>query len=444
MELRSPRDGELLGTLKGAVGADVRAAYDGAQSAQPGWAALSPKARGDVLRGAAQLFRERADAIGAAIAAEMGKPLDEARAEVTKGAAVFDYYAAMAYQAQGETYRTDTGEDVFVLREPLGVVALVTPWNFPFTLPSRKIAAALATGNAVLLKPAPGGILSGLAIASTIHDAGLPDGLLNVVVGEIADIQEQLFSDPRLAGVSFTGSYASAAAIRRLLPVEIPLQAELGGKNSLVIWRDADLDQALSLIWDSSFNNNGQICTSAGRVLVHEEVADELLVRLTQAVGGRSAGEYGVLASPQAAAHVTEVITRNEDQVAQVVTALWSPGLRGPTVLIDPAPGELRREEIFGPVVTFERIATLEEALARANETAYGLTAGIVTNDLRVAQAFWSGSTAGTVKVNAPLTGTPFHVPMQGFGRSGAGAGEGGSVSTEFFTRRKTVHLRRH
>lgn len=443
LELRSPRDGSVLVLIAGAAGDDVTAAYAAADGARYAWAASAPKARSDILRRAATLFRERAEEIGSIIAAEMGKPVTEARTEVTKGSAIFDFYANAGYAAQGETYRTDTGEDVFVFREPLGVVALVTPWNFPFTLPSRKVAAALAAGNAALLKPAPGGVMSALEIATTLHDAGLPAGVLNVIYGENADLQDRLFGDPRLAGVSFTGSWASAHAIRQMVPVHVPLQAELGGKNALVVWKDADPDTAVELIVASSFPNNGQICTSAGRVLVHCDVADVVLARLSTAIRSRPTNDYGVLANSSATTRVTDVVGRNADHVRDVICSEWPPGLVAPALMVEPEPGELRREEIFGPVITFERFSSLDEAISLANDTNYGLTAGIISHDLRVARTFWSRSNAGTVKVNAPLTGAPFHVPMEGFGHSGGGGGEGGSVSLDFFTRRKTVHLRR-
>ncbi|MCW2586562.1 MAG: aldehyde dehydrogenase [Frankiales bacterium] len=447
LELRSRRDGSLLASMAGATAADVADAYTSAVAAQDEWAARPPGGRAAVLHGAAQLFRERAGELGDLIAAEMGKPVLEARTEVEKGAAVLDYYAEAGYLAQGATYRTDTGEDVLVLREPLGVVALITPWNFPFTMPIRKVAASLAAGNAALLKPAPGGVLIALAIAQTLTDAGLPAGVLNVVYGSVADVSEALLGDPRLAGVSLTGSYATAAAVRRRLPVEVPLQAELGGKNALVVWRDADVEAAVPLIWQSSFRNNGQICTSAGRLLVHEAVADALLEALRRKVVDAPVttgdGDFGVLSSEQAQQRIEQVLARHDAAVTERFTPSWPAGLFGPTVLVEPTAAELVEEEIFGPVLTFERIGSLDEAVAKANATAYGLTAGIITNDLAVASAFWRRANAGTVKVNAPLTGAPFHVPMQGFGRSGAGQGEGGTASSEFFTRNKTVHIRR-
>jgi acyl-CoA reductase-like NAD-dependent aldehyde dehydrogenase len=334
-----------------------------------------------------------------------------------------------------------------VPREPLGVVALITPWNFPFTLPIRKVAAALTTGNAALLKPAPNAVLTALAIAIVLTEAGLPPGVLNVVPGNVSEFGDALLSDPLLAGVSFTGSYATASVIHKSLAVELPLQAELGGKNALVIWKDADLSTAVPLIWASSFRNNGQICTSAGRLLVHTDIADELLDRLRAEIDrqptGEDIGKRGVLSSVAAYASIGSTIDRNSDATSEVLAPGWPAARMGPTILVRPADGELVHEEIFGPVLTFETVSSVAEAIASANRTAYGLTAGIVTNDLAVEKALWQGAAAGTVKVNAPLTGTPFHVPMQGFQRSGAGNGEGGTVSVEFFTRKKSGYISR-
>lgn len=445
--LVSRRDGSSLGVLDGAAPADVVAAYRAAAEAQPAWAGLGPTARAEVLDRAAALFRERAATIGDLISHEMGKPLGEARTEVAKGATSLEYHAQAGFRALGSSYVTDTGEDVFTMAEPLGVVALITPWNFPFTLPAKKVAAALCAGNAAILKPAPNAVLCALAIGQTLLDAGLPAGVLNVVLGDTAVIEEALLTDPTLAGVSFTGSWPTAQKIHRRLSVEVPLQAELGGKNALVVWKDADIATATEVVVQSAFRNNGQICTSAGRVLVHADIADELLAALRDAVTSRPAstpdGDLGIMSSEAQHRAVAEVVDRHRDEVGEVVRAPWPDELMAPTLLVAPPAGELTEEEVFGPVVTVEVVSDLDDAVARANATAYGLTAGIVTADLAVAHAFWRRSTAGTVKVNAPLTGTPYHVPVQGFGRSGAGAGEGGEVGIEFFTRRKAVHIRR-
>lgn len=447
LEITSRLDQSLLARVASASADDVTHAYDLAEAGQKVWSALPPAARITVLQRAAALFRERADDIGSIISAEMGKPGGEARTEVQKGAAILEYFAQQSYRPLGATYVTDTGEDAFTVEEPLGVVALITPWNFPFTLPIRKIAAALSTGNAALFKPATNSSLVGLAIGHTLVEAGLPGDVLAVIVGESKVIQGPLFRDARLAGVSLTGSYPTAAAIRELLPVEVPYQAELGGKNVLVVWSDADVDEAVRIIWQSSFRNNGQICTSCGRLLVHESIAPVLLARLRNDVVAQprrtDEGDYGVLSSDWEHQKIVEVLDRNGSAVEEVIRADWGPGLLSPTVLVAPTAPELVEEEIFGPVITFETVASIEEAIERGNASAYGLTAGIITNDLGVAGRFWHGIRAGLVKVNAPLTGTPYHIPLQGHGHSGVGPGEGGDASTAFFTRKKAVYFRR-
>jgi acyl-CoA reductase-like NAD-dependent aldehyde dehydrogenase len=447
IDLVSRLDGRVMATVHSASPDDVADAYSTAHDAQRRWARSAPAVRADIFSKAAQLFRDRAAVIGSLISDEMGKPIGEARTEVTKGAAILEYYAQAPYRALGEVYVTDTGEDVTVFDEPLGVVALITPWNFPFTLPMRKIAASLATGNAAVFKPATNASLCGLAIAQTMSDAGLPAGVLNVVIGKSSLIEQALFTDRRLAGVSLTGSYPTAAAIRRVLPVEIPYQAELGGKNPLLIWSDADVGQALEIITASSFRNNGQICTSCGRLLVHTDIAAPMLEALRSSIGARPQvsvdGEHGIMSSAAEDRQIRDLLDRSAGSIVETIRSPWDPERLAPTVLVDPSSDEVLREEIFGPVITFETVSSLDEAIAKANDVSYGLTAGIVTNDLTVAQQFWAASSAGTVKVNAPLTGTPYHVPLEGFGQSGVGAGEGGSSSIHFFTRRKAVHMRR-
>jgi acyl-CoA reductase-like NAD-dependent aldehyde dehydrogenase len=232
-----------------------------------------------------------------------------------------------------------------------------------------------------------------------------------------------------------------------LLPVEVPFQAELGGKNALLVWRDADLDVALDVIWQSSFRNNGQICTSCGRLLVHADIAPTLLERLrtaiTSAVPTAPAGELGILSSEHEFAKIRAVLDGANGAVGEVISADWGPDRMSPTVIVAPADGGLITEEIFGPVITFEVVTSIDDAVERANATSYGLTAGVVTNDLEVAKSFWSRVKAGLVKVNVPLTGTPFHIPLRGWRNSGVGPGEGGEVSIDFFTKQKAVYLRR-
>ena len=446
VDVVSRQDGALVGRLEMASPDDVAEAYRRADEALPAWKEMPAGERAAIFLRAAALFRERASAIAEVISAEMGKPLGEATTEVDKGAAILEYFAQTPYRATGSTYVTDTGEDVFTVAEPLGVVLLITPWNFPFTLPMRKIAAALATGNTVLFKPATNSALCGLEMARALADAGVPDGVFNTVIGESRVIQQALFGDPRLAGVSLTGSYPTAEAIRKLLPVEVPFQAELGGKNALLVWADADVDTALDVIWQSSFRNNGQICTSCGRLLVHEAIADELLAALRKRIADTNsrlpAGEYGILSSEHEFGKIREVLDRARQSI-DVIDNDWGDGRMSPTVLVGPEAGELTTEEIFGPVITFETVSTVTEAVDKANATSYGLTAGVVTNDLEIAKQFWSQVKAGLVKVNVPLTGTPFHIPLRGWRHSGVGPGEGGTVSVDFFTKHKAIYLRR-
>lgn len=442
-------DGRVLAVVRTAGPDDVRIAYQVAAEAAPSWAATGPAARAEVLHRAAALFRERAEELAPIISADMGKPASEATVEVAKGAAVLDYYAELGYRKLGTTFSTDFDEDIFTLIEPLGVVALITPWNFPFTIPIRKLSAALAAGNAVVFKPSTNAGITGLMIAVTLLDAGLPPGLIQATIGRSSVIEKALLEAPELDGVSLTGSYEAAEAIRRRLRVEVPFQAELGGKNTIVVWSDADLAKAADIIVASSFRNNGQICTAAGRLLVHTDVYHELLGLLSGRVRAMAdtsgSDELGILVSEREADRVEEYVALADHEARDVVRpgpAGWREGRVAPAVLVDPDTGPLTTEEIFGPVVTFEAIRDIDEAVAKANATAYGLTSGIVTGDVAVARQFWKGSHAGTVKVNSPLTGVPFHVPFEGYGHSGAGWAEGGESSLDFFTRTKTVFLR--
>ena len=448
-KLVSRSDGRVLAVVRTAGPDDVRIAYRAAAEAAPSWAATGPAARAEVLHRAAALFRERAEELAPVISADMGKPASEAIVEVAKGAAVLDYYAELGYRRLGATFKTDFDEDIFTLIEPLGVVALITPWNFPFTIPIRKLSAALAAGNAVVFKPSTNAGITGLMIATTLLDAGLPAGLIQATIGRSSVIEKALLEAPELDGVSLTGSYEAAEAIRRRLRVEVPFQAELGGKNTIVVWSDADLAKAADIIVASSFRNNGQICTAAGRLLVHTDVYEALLELLSGRVRAMTdtsgSDEIGILVSDGEAGRVEEYVSLADQKARDVVRPEpdgWRDGRVAPALLVGPETGPLTTEEIFGPVVTFEAVSDIDEAVAKANATAYGLTSGIVTGDVAVARRFWKGSHAGTVKVNSPLTGVPFHVPFEGYGHSGAGWAEGGESSMDFFTRTKTVFLR--
>ena len=270
-----------------------------------------PGPRSEILHRAAALFRERADVIGRIISADMGKPLSEARAEVAKGAAVLDYYAEVGYRKLGTTFSTDFDEDIFTMAVPLGVVTLVTPWNFPFSIPLRKLSAALAAGNSVLFKPSTNAAFCGLAIGATLLEAGVDPGALHVIVGKSSVIEAELLEAPELKGVSLTGSYATAAAMRRRLPSRSRSRPS-SGKNTLVIWRDADLDLALDVVDQSAFRNNGQICTSAGRLLVHDEIFDALRRPPVGLAAGREdktgSDELGILVSPRETEHIEEFV----------------------------------------------------------------------------------------------------------------------------------------
>ncbi|MHB1128697.1 MAG: aldehyde dehydrogenase family protein [Ilumatobacteraceae bacterium] len=348
IDLVSRIDGSQLGVVLSASPSDVTNAYTSAVEAQSSWRSTTPAKRAEIFQRAAVLFRQRADELGSIISAEMGKPLGEARTEVEKGAAILDYYAQAGYRSSGDFYTTDSGEDVFVFEEPLGTVALITPWNFPFTLPMRKIAASLAVGNTAIFKPATNTSICGLVMGQTLLDAGLPKGVLNVIIGKSQIIEQALLKDPRLGGVSLTGSYETAAHIRSLIPVEVPFQAELGGKNALVVWNDANLDEALEIVKASSFRNNGQICTSCGRLLVHRDVANEFLEKVRASITSSkmetTEGSYGIMSSKGEHEKISDLLGRTVDGYSEVVSASWNEDRLSPTVIVEPKPGELLDE----------------------------------------------------------------------------------------------------
>jgi alpha-ketoglutaric semialdehyde dehydrogenase len=440
--------------------ADVDRAYAGAVEGFAVWRATPALERARVLAGAADLLRERAEEIAVELVHEMGKTLGEATVETAKAADFLDYYASLARLPLGALLAdARPGVEVAVRTEPVGVVLAITPWNDPLLTPARKLAPALFAGNAVILKPASETPLVALHLARALDDAGLPAGVLGTVTGRACRISEALLGDDRLVAVTFTGSTAVGNGLRRALgDRNVRLQTEMGGKNASVVLADADLELAAATVAAAAFGQGGQRCTATSRVIVEREIAGELarlLVAHAERVrlgpGLAPDTTMGPLVSDRHRDEVLAHLERARGEGARFLTGGGAPPdpdlARGcyvqPTVLAD-VDGAMAvwREEVFGPAIALREVADLDEAIAAANDSVYGLSAAVFTRSLSSAARFTREVEAGQVAVNLPTSGWDVHHPFGGFRESGSAFKEQGLEGLRFYTRVKTVATR--
>jgi aldehyde dehydrogenase (NAD+) len=461
-EDRNPADErDLIATFPDSGEIDVAAAVADLTAAWPAWGAASPEVRADVLFKAADIMARRADEIANELTREVGKTRTVARAEARRIAANFRLYAGEALRLNGETFPSEAAQIVFSLRQPVGVVAVITPWNFPLSMAARKIAPALAAGNAVLFKPSEMTPLMGQRLVEVLLEAGLPPNVIALVQGRGAQVGRAITAS-QVDAITFTGSYAVGRQIAAAVSTDVRCQLEMGGKNATVVLADASVDKAIAIIQRGAFGLTGQACTGTSRVLVARSLYADVVARLSAAAAKIKVGpgdEDGVQMGPLATGAQYEKIqsymqiARDEgSRIAVGGEALRSSGdgrlahgyFISPAVIADvPAASRLLREEIFGPVVAVRAIDGLDEAIAIADETEYGLAVSLVTNDLPSVLRFARETRHGIVKVNAPTTGVSLNAPFGGFKHSSnqAAKEQGGANVMDFYTRIKTVYL---
>ncbi|CAN5821470.1 aldehyde dehydrogenase family protein [soil metagenome] len=457
-ERRNPADSRtVVSVAPESTTDDVTAAVDAALDGLAAWRASTPTRRAEVLTAAARFLAEQADELASLLVAEACKPLGDARNEAGRTPKNLELYAGEAYRVRGATYPSDDTPLVYSVLDPVGVVAVITPWNFPLNMASRKIAPALAAGNAVVFKPSPMSPLMGDRLAQAFVDACLPDGVLNVVHGVAAGAQ--LVAGPRVAAVTFNGSTAVGRRIHDGARLGQRLQLELGGKNPIVVLADADLDAAADIVARSAFSLSGQACTGAGRVLVAGAVHDELLERVVDRAerhvlgpGDADGVTMGPLVNEAALATMTEETGRASAAGARLVTGGERAGGTSrehgwffpPTVFADVTPEmELTQREVFGPIIGFERVDSLDEAIESANAVEYGLTAAICTTSLASAQHFAANIEAGMVRVNRATVGAALNAPFGGMKQSGTATHREqlGPTVMDFYTVSRTIWL---
>ena len=448
------RPSEVVGEFPASGEEDVNAAVGAAAKAFPGWSEAPAASRAAVLIRAADAVDARVEEMAADMTREMGKPLREARLESARAAAIFRFFAGEAWRPKGELYeQSATGSTVYTVRRPFGVVGLITPWNFPAAIPAWKLAPALVYGNTVVLKLAQEAPLTGLHLAAALDEAGIPDGVFNVVIGRGAEVGTPLIRHPKVRAISFTGSVAVGHQVReQATALGRRVQLELGGQNPLIVMGDAALDRAVEAAYAGAFWSAGQKCTATRRIYVEAPVYDEFRRRLLDRIKN---GKVGDPADPE-----TEVGPLvNEKQLNDVLDAVEQGKREGgrllaggervddeayllaPTLFEDVADkAMLSCEEVFGPVASLYRFESLDEAIERANAVEFGLSASIFTSSLGATQEFVNRLEAGLLHVNSQTAGADVHVPFGGIKGSGFGPHEQGRAALEFYTEVVTVY----
>lgn len=451
---------DVVGSVPRLTQDQVMNALASAQEGARVWGNTGILERGQVLLNTARLLRERSEEIARLIVSENGKTIAEATGEVEKSAQFFEYYGGMGRDKTGYLLADGRpGTRAEVRYEPVGTVFVITPWNDPLLTPARKIAPALLTGNAVLMKPASETPLTAIALAHALVDAGLPLETFSTVTGRGAEVVDPVLEQPALIdAVSFTGSTDIGLRVQgKIAGQNIRVQTEMGGKNASVVLADADLDLAVQTIIAGGFGQTGQRCTATSRVLVQTSIADEFNRKLSSAVselkvgpGLESTTQVGPLISQSARDSVQGFIDRAQADGGKVLSsASLSDDLSdsghfvSPTIVGDVRfDSELWRDEVFGPVIAVTTFDSLDQAIDEVNKSDYGLSAAIFTQDLTSAYTFTDNAHTGQVSVNLPTSGWDIHHPFGGYKLSGSGYKEQGTETLNFYTRVKTVAIR--
>ncbi|WP_108459966.1 aldehyde dehydrogenase family protein [Devosia naphthalenivorans] len=447
---------EVVGLYARATAEETKQAIAAAKAAFPAWSRSGILERHAILSKASQEIIARKAELGELLSREEGKTLPEGIGEVTRAAQIFDFFAGETLRLAGEVLPSvRPGVGVEITREPIGVIGIITPWNFPIAIPTWKIAPALAYGNTVVIKPAdlvPG---STWAIVDILVRAGLPKGVLNLVMGKGSVVGQTILESKDVHAVSFTGSVGTGKRVAAAsIEVGRKFQLEMGGKNPTIVLDDADLKVAVESVAQSAFFSTGQRCTASSRIIVTEGIHDKFVEALAERTRNLRVGdalhkdtEIGPVVDPSQLKQDTDYIEIGKQEGAKLVAGgeRVKGGTEGyflqPTLFTE-ATNQMRisREEIFGPVASVIRVKDYEEALATSNDTEFGLSAGIVTTSLKYATHFKRNAEAGMVMVNVPTAGVDFHVPFGGRKGSSYGPREQGKYAAEFFTVVKTAY----
>lgn len=460
VENRNPSDvNDVIDVYARADAETTRRAIAAARAAFPEWSRGSVQARADALDKIGNEILARKEELGRLLSREEGKTLPEGIGEVVRAGQIFKFFAGEAIRIPGEKLASvRPGVDVEITREPVGVIGIITPWNFPIAIPAWKIAPALAFGNTVVFKPASFTPLCAVRLVEVLEEAGLPKGVLNLVTGSATEVGDPLVDDERVVGISFTGSNAVGRELsKRAAARGAKIQLEMGGKNPAIVMADADMEHALQHVVSGAMWSAGQKCTATSRAIVERRIAAEFTERLAERIKSLKVGDpmapetqIGPVISEEAADRLAREVESAKKEGAPLLaggTRLDSDGFRkghfiAPTLFgeVDPN-SRLAQEELFGPVLGVIPVDSLEEAIEVANAVRFGLSASIFTRDLGKAMAFVRGIQAGVVHVNSETPGAEPQVPFGGMKGSSSYSREQGKAAREFFTQTKTVYI---
>ena len=451
---------EVVARYQASTALDVANALEVAQKSQKAWATMPAPHRGTILMKAGELLEKRTEQVAVEMTREEGKTLPEAKAEVGRAVNILRYFGAEGARLSGETVPSERdGVMGFTFRKPLGVVSLLTPWNFPIAIPVWKIAPALVAGNSLVIKPASLAPLCTVRVVEVLSEVGLPKGVLNMVTGSGASIGDELISNPVVKAVSFTGSCEVGNGIQNLAASRgIKAQLEMGGKNPTIVLRDADLNLATDVVINGAFFSTGQKCTATSRAIVERSIFEpfvNLLVEKTRKLKVGNGLEQGVEIGPCVDENqmnvVLDYIKIGQEEGAhllcggqQLTGSLWENGyFVQPTIFSEVSP-EMRiaQEEIFGPVLALFPVEDFDQAIDLANRVKFGLSASILTNQLDRTFAYINRIEAGLIIVNLPSAGVEYQLPFGGTKASSTGYREQGSVAIDFYSELRTVYMK--
>lgn len=449
---------ETIGEFPAGTETEVHAAIEAASAASPGWARSNIQQRHDILRRIADAIMAQKDELATVLAREEGKPIAEAVGEVMRAAQIFGFFSGECLRLSGEKLPSvRDGVDVEITREPVGVVGIIAPWNFPIAIPAWKIAPALAYGNCVVFKPADLVPATAFLLGRIITQAGLPPGVFNMIFGKGSLVGNALTSHSGIDAVSFTGSVPTGRRIAAACVAASPMkkfQLEMGGKNPMVVLDDADLSTAVEVAVGGAFLSTGQRCTAPERFIVTEAIHDHFVAAVIERMRAMKVGHaldpetrIGPVASEAQFESNLSYVRQGQDEGATLAfggdrVEASTPGFYMTPALFTDVRNDMTiaRDESFGPIAGVIRVKDYDEALAVANDTQFGLSAGICTTSLKHATHFKRNSHAGMVMVNLPTAGVDYHVPFGGRGASSHGAREQGRYAAEFFTSIKTAY----
>ncbi len=447
---------EILGYSQQSELDDLEKAVTAAREAYPGWRKTPSPARGKFLSKAAALLEKRKEELAKALTLEEGKAFQESLGEVQKSINILEFFAALGRRLNGESIPSELPKNfIYTKREPLGVVALITPWNFPVAIPAWKAGAALIAGNTAVLKPSSLTPWTASLLMEIFQEANLPKGVLNLITGPGSVLGEAIVKHPHVRAISFTGSTETGRKLQALAGAHgKPIQLEMGGKNAVIVLKDADLDLAASGVVFGAFGSAGQRCTATSRCLVEESVlpafTDKLLEKIRPFIEKMHEGTVGPLVDENQLKKVLHYIDLGKKEGASLLVggkrmtegALGKGYFVSPTIFTNVAPSmTIAQEEIFGPVLTITAVKDMDEAIRISNDVEYGLSGSIFTQNINQALDYVDDIEIGVVHVNSPTIGGEAQAPFGGMKGSGVGGREMGHQSLDFFTEWKTVYI---